>query len=169
MKSVAVLGLFVVVMLSASAYTTYRSALAETNTQQDPAPTCTIYFDPSTVNVAAGETFTVNVLIDDVNNLWGFEIGLKFDHSVMEYVGAKTPHWKFVSGRIEYLFWAAAIEPQNGNVQLMQFTFKAKAPGNSQLSLYVHKLATLKYWEAPKDYVGWPIPHEMASGLVTVS
>ncbi len=169
MKSVAVLGLFIIAMVGSSAYTSYRSALADTADQVEPAPTCTVYFSPEAADTEVGETFTVTVLVDDVKDLWGFEIGLKFDRSVVEYVGAKQPHWKFIGGQIEYLFWAAAIIPQQGEVELMEFTFRGKAEGSSPLSLYVHKLATLKYWEVPKDFVGWPIPHDSLEGLVTVS
>lgn len=173
MKSVAVLALFVVIMATATVYSNYREALADTNTQP-PEPECTIYFNPETPDVAVGETFTVTLMVDDVNNLWGYEIGLRFDRSVIEYVGAKTPHWRFISGThpnpvMEHLFWVAGTNPQNGEVELMEFTFKAKAEGNSPLSLYVHKLATLKYWECAGAKVGWPITHDLAEGLVTVS
>lgn len=168
MRIVVVLGLFTVIMASSVAYTNHRRALAETDVGLEE-PECTIYFDPETKDVAVGETFTVTVAVDDVNNLWGYEIGLRFDRSVIEYVGARTPHWRFVGGQIEYLFWVAGAEPQNGEVELMKFTFKGKAEGSSLLSLYVHNLATLKYWDAPKDYVGWPIPHEASEGIVTVS
>jgi hypothetical protein len=167
-KSVAILGLFVLLMAAASAYSNYRRVLADTSVEFE-APQCTVYFDPGTNEVAVGETFAVDVLVDDVSNLWGYEIGLMFDRSVLEYVGAKTPHWRFISGQKEYLFWVAGASPQNGQVELMEFTFKAEAAGSSSLGFYVHKLATLKYWDAPKDYVGWPIPHMLSQGLVTVS
>lgn len=168
MKSVGVLGLFVIVMATATVYSTYQRALANTSVELD-APKCTVYFNPETKNVVVGETFTVDLMVDDVNDLWGYEIGIKFDHSVIEYVGAKPPHWTFVSGQIEYIFWVAGTNPQNGQVELTEFAFKGKKEGVSSLSLYVHELATLKYWEAPHDYVGWPIAHELSEGLVTVS
>ena len=168
MKSVAVLGLFVVIMTAAAVYTTHQSAYAESNSKIEQ-PECTIYFDPETKKVAPGETFTVAVMVDDVNELWGYEIGIKFDRSVIEYAGVKLPYWRFVSGQIEYLFWVAGTSPQDGNVELLEFTFRGKAEGTSELSLYVHELATLRYWEAPKDYVGWPIAHDLSEGLVTVA
>jgi hypothetical protein len=168
MKSVAALGLFVVLMASASVYSTYKRALADTNTQFDQ-PECTLYFDPDKPDIKVGEIFTVTLRVDDVKNLWGYEVGLKFDRSVVAYVGAKTPHWKFISGQIEHLFWVAGTQPQDGNVELIQFTFEGKAEGSSSLGFYVHKLATLRYCEAPKDTVGWPIAHQLSEGLVTVS
>jgi len=165
---VAVLGLFVVIMASAAVYSSHQFALADRDVQSD-TPKCTVYFDPGSPEVKAGETFTVNVMVDDVDSLWGYEIGLVFDRSVIEYVGAKTPHWRFISGAgKEYLFWVAGTTPQNGQVELMEFAFKAKAKGSSSLSFYIHNLATLKYWEAPRDYVGWPIAHMLSDGLVTV-
>jgi hypothetical protein len=168
MKSVTVLGLFMVLMASATVYSTYRRALADTNTVLEE-PECTIYFDPDQPDISIGEIFTVTVKVDDVKNLWGYEVGLKYDRSVIEYVGAKTPHWKFISGQIEHLFWVAGTEPRDGDVELLQFTFKGRSEGSSSLGFYVHKLATLKYLDAPKDFVGWPIAHELSEGLVSVS
>ena len=167
MKSVAALGIFIVIMGSSIIYSMHQPALADSPEPEEPK--CVIFFDPPKPNVNVGETFTVTVLVDDVNNLWGYEIGLKFDRSVLEYVGASTPYWKFVSGKIEYLFWAAGIQPQNGQVELMEFTFQGKSEGSSSLSFYVHKLATLIYHQAPQDYVGWPIPHKVAEAFVTVT
>jgi len=171
MKSVVVLGLFAVIIASAIIYSSHQFAIAERDVEPN-TPTCTIYFDPGAANVKPGETFKVNVLVDDVRDLWGYEIGLVFDPNVIEYVGAKEPHWMFISGGTnpkEYLFWVAATNPQNGKVELMEFTFKAKAEGSSSLGFYIDNLATLKYWDAPKDYVGWPIPHMVSEGVVTVS
>ncbi|TET57825.1 hypothetical protein E3J51_02060 [Candidatus Bathyarchaeota archaeon] len=167
MKSVAAIGLFVVIMASVAIYSNNQPALADP--VQPEEPKCMIFFDPPKTDVKVGETFTVTVLIDDVSNLWGYEIGLKFDRSVLEYVGAKSPYWKFVSGQTEYLFWVAGIKPQNGEVELMEFTFQGKSEGSSPLSFYVHKLATLKYHLAAEDYVGWPIPHKISEGFVTVT
>jgi hypothetical protein len=167
MKSVAALGLFAIIMVSAIIFTMNQPALAETVKSEEP--TCTISFDPPKPDVAVGETFTVTVLVDDVSNLWGYEIGLKFDRSIIEYVGARTPYWKFVTGQVEYLFWVAGVEPQSGQVELMEFTFQGKSEGSTSLGFYVHKLATLSYQKAPKDYVGWPIPHKVSEGLVTIS
>lgn len=164
------LGLFAIIILSASIYTMNRNAsvTAELQTQE---PECTILFIQDTSERKVGETFDVKVIVDNVKNFWGFEIGLAFNPDVLEYVGEEMPNWKFVSGthpRLAYLYWAAAIVPQNGEVELMGFTFKGKAAGSSQLSLYVHKLATRIYWDAPHDYVGWPIPHMVTESLVNV-
>ena len=170
LKSVAVLGLFVLVMTSASLYTNIRSAQVKAELEPDvPEPECTIYFDPDILEVGIGDTFSVTVLVDDVKNLWGYEVGLRFDRAVVEYVGARSPSWRFVSGSIEYLFWAAGTAPQQGNVELVEFTFKAKSEGASELSFYLHNLATLKYYQAAKDLAGWPIAHQVSEGLVAVS
>ena len=166
-KSVAAIALFAVLMVSASVYTMHKTALADTTADVDE-PECTVLFYPDVADVKVGETFTVMVLVDDVKDLYGFEIGLVFNREVIEYVGAKTPHWRFIGGKLEWIFWVAGITPQNGEVELMEFTFKGLAEGSSSLSFSVHKLATSKYWEMPHDYVGWPIPHMVSEGLVTV-
>ena len=167
MKSVAALGLFTVIMASAVIFTMNQPALADPVKLEEPE--CTISFDPPNPDVGIGETFTVTVLVDNVKKLWGYEIGLKFDRSVIEYVGAEMPHWKFATGQIEFLFWVAGVEPQYGKVELMQFTFQGKGEGTTSLSFYVHKLATLSYQQAPKDFIGWPISHKVTEGFVTVT
>lgn len=169
-KGVAAVALFAVLMVSASVYTMQKTALAD-NGLEAGEPKCTVLFSPDAISTAVGETFTVRVYVDDVKDLYGFEIGLLFNPDVVKYVGAKTPQWKFVSGmhpRLEYLYWVAGIIPQNGEVELMEFTFKSIAKGSTSISLYVHKLATSKYWEAPHDYVGWPIPHLVSESIVVV-
>jgi hypothetical protein len=167
-KSVTAIALFAVLMVGASVYTMHKTALADAAAEADE-PECTVLFNPDAPEVTVGETFTVTVFVDDVKDLYGFEIGLVFNREVIEYVGAKTPHWRFIGGKLEWIFWVAGIIPQNGEVKLMEFTFKGIAKGSSSLSLSVHKLATSKYWEIPHDYVGWPIPHIVSEGLVTVS
>ena len=170
-KGVAALGLLVIMLLSASVYTMNRNASVAAQLETEE-PECKILFNPDLVNAKVGDVFNVEVKVDDVKNFWGFEIGLAFNPDVVEYVGEQMPSWKFISGthpRLAYLFWAAAIIPQNGEVELMTFTFKAKAVGSSALSLYVHKLATRIYWDAPHDYVGWPIPHLATEGSVSIS
>ena len=157
-------------MIGASVYTNFRSALVHAELKPEKLePECTIYFDPGALEVKVGQTFTVTVLVDDVKNLWGYEIGLRFNREVIEYIGAKNPYWRFISGQIEFLFWAAGATPKHGNVELIEFTFKAKSDGISDLGFYLHHLATLKYYEAAKDLAGWPIAHEVSEGLVVVS
>ena len=170
-KGVTAVALFAVLMLSASVYTMQRTALAD-NSLELPEPECTVLFSPDTVNKALGETFTVRVYVDDVKDLYGFEIGLLFNPDVVQYVGAKSPQWQIISGthpRLQYLYWVAGIVPQNGEVEMMEFTFKGIAEGSTSISLYAHILATSRYWEVPHDYVGWPIPHLVSESLVTVS
>ncbi|UCG37397.1 MAG: hypothetical protein JSV64_03755 [Candidatus Bathyarchaeota archaeon] len=169
-KGVAALTLLVIVMAGASFYTMNRSAIAAAEANPEE-PKCTVYFDPDFSTRAVGEAFKVLVAVDDVENLWGFELGLAFDPDVIQYVGAKEPAWRFISGihpRMEYLFWVAGIYPQNGAVELMEFNFEAVGEGTSSLSLYMSTLATLKYLDGAKDEVGWPIPHKVSEGLVTV-
>ena len=87
MKSVTVLGLFMVLMASATVYSSYRRALADTNTVLEE-PECTIYFEPDKSDVSIGEIFTVSVRVNEVNDLQrGYQIGcisldfyLRFSH-----------------------------------------------------------------------------------------
>jgi len=167
-KGVAAIASLVIVMIGASVYTVHKTALAEHEIELEE-PQCTVLLYPDIVNVTIGETFNVRVFVDDVKNLYGFEVGLVFNRSVIEYVGAKEPNWRIIGGQLEWIFWAAGIAPQNGEVDLIEFTFKGIAKGNSPISFSLHTLATSKYWEIPHDYVGWPIPHIVSEGIVNVS
>ncbi len=164
----AAMAIYIAVMLASSVYSFNRySALNQATT---PPTLTTIRFNPTTVTVPVGKTFTISIELTDLKEeLWGFEIGVEYDKTLIEYVGAELPSWRFVWGQTESLFWVAGIEPQKGDQTLLTLTFKSKGVGESTLSFYSHKLATIKYWDAPHDYIGWPITHEVATSIVNTS
>jgi hypothetical protein len=167
LKSLGVAMIFyIALMLVSSAYSMTRYAAL--NQPTTPPTITTLRFDPEQIIVQEGETFTINVRLTDLGEeeLWGFEIGVKFDKNIVEYVGVELPSWRFVFGETESLFWVAGLTPQIGDQTLLALTFTSKGVGETTLSFYSHKLATVQYWDAPHDYVGWPITHEVATSVV---
>ena len=161
----------VMLMLFSSVYTATQYPMHTNQSSSLLLGTETILrFEPKEISIRNGETFTIKVEIVNLKeNLWGFEIGLKFDRTLIEYVGAKFPSWMFVSGKIGWLFWVAGITPQSEDQTLLNLTFRSKAPGETTLSFYAHKLATDKYIESIHSFVGWPIKHETSMAVVKIS
>ncbi|MEM2702992.1 MAG: cohesin domain-containing protein [Candidatus Bathyarchaeia archaeon] len=126
-----------------------------------------LYFEPETVTVKPGECFTIKVNIKNLHEeLWGFEVGLRFNRTVLEFQGVEYPAWQFFSGQIGWLFWVTTLSPQLEDQTLLTLTFKAKNEGETQLTFYVHKLATSKYIERIYSHVGWPIEHVTSIAVV---
>jgi hypothetical protein len=120
------------------------------------------------ISVRVGDTFKINVMAYTNQTLYGHEIAISFDMSLLEYVGAETPRWSLFSSRIGWLFWAAGQHAQTGDVPLISFTFKSKAAGACDLTLYHHELATLNHVLNNTD-VGWPILHEAQTCTINIS
>lgn len=122
----------------------------------------------STISSGVGDTLIVNIMVYTYKDMYGHEIAIAFNTSLLEYVGSETPNWKLFSGRIGMLFWVAGQHSQIGDVLLMSFAFKSKAVGTCALKLYHHELATLHRILYNTD-VGWPILHEVEECTVTIS
>ncbi len=58
-----------------------------------------VRLDPSTQNVSAGDSFSVNVMLDDVSNLGSFEFTLQFDPSLVAFQTATEGPFLGSSGR----------------------------------------------------------------------
>jgi hypothetical protein len=160
MKSLWFVGGIFALMLISSAYNAVRYPVTSNTSTPIPLSETILYFDPETITVKPDERFTIKVNIKNLReNLWGFEVGLKFNKSMLEFLGVEYPAWQFVSGKIGWLFWVATLSPQTEDQTLLTLTFKAKSAGETQLTFYTHKLATDRYIERIHSYVGWPIEH----------
>lgn len=159
---------FISLMLVSSIYCSFRYPPSSMATPFTTATT--LSFDPEETQVQVGENFTIHIKLTDLNEeLWGFEVGVRFDNTILEYVGVELPSWRFVSGQKEWIFWVAGITPQTEDQTLLTLTFCGIGVGESTLDFYSHKLATVKYWDAPHDYIGWPITHKVSTAVVDVS
>ena len=127
-----------------------------------------LYVDPSTSTGLVGDIFSIDVVIANVANLYGFEFKLGYDTSVLDILNVSIQPFLnepvFLSkdetnedlGR----YWlaissTAPAEPKTGSGTLVTITFEVTADGTSVLDLYDTKLA---------DPNAEPIPHEEIDG-----
>jgi len=113
--------------------------------------TTMVYLDPPTILVTLGKTFSINIDIDDVIDLAGFDFKLFWNTTTLDCVSVTlTPPWEpYILVKNEILenynathgrYWgAAALEAPapafSGNTTLATLTFKATAIGESVLDL----------------------------------
>jgi hypothetical protein len=167
MKGLGIVSGIALLMLVSSVYSVILYSSASGNNVVFPKVETTLYFEPEEIIVRPEQSFTVKVKIENLEeDLWGFEVGLRFDKTVLEYIGVEYPSWQFVSGKIGWLFWVATLSPQSEDQTLLTLTFQAKSSGESELSFYSHKLATAEYVERISSSVGWPIEHVTSIAVV---
>ena len=113
-----------------------------------------VRFDPDDGSVDVGETVAVNVHIEDVSDLYGFDLQISFDPAVLEVVdadsgkdGVQIQPGDFISpdfpaqnavdqanGVIKFtITQAAPSQPASGSGTLATITFKGKAEGNTSI------------------------------------
>lgn len=166
-KSLWFVGGIFVLMLASGAYSALRYPETSNDSISFPLSETILYFEPETITVKSGESFTIKVNIKNLHEeLWGFEVGLQFNRTMLEFQGAEYPAWQFFSGQKGWLFWVTTLSPQLEDQTLLTLTFKAKSEGETQLTFYVHKLATSKYIERIYSHVGWPIEHVTSIAVV---
>lgn len=134
-----------------------------------------IYIDPAYREVQVNQEFDVNVNVDYVTDLYGYEIRLSFDSTKLEayipqyrgFLNEPTTFWnKEVNNATGFVILAvtsqkpAASKTGASPPPLLTVRFKSLALGNSALHLYDTKLAS--------GNEGIPITHTTADGVVSV-
>jgi hypothetical protein len=131
-----------------------------------------IYVNPKSSTVSdIGDVFTVKVTIADVTDLYGFELKLGYNTTILDI--EKTTIQPFLNEPNYVIFdemnedegwyllavtsWAPAA-PKSGGGTLAEITFKATGIGNCTLDLYDVKLA---------NSTAGLIPHQAINGEVT--
>jgi len=150
-------------------------------------PETTVFVDPKESNVEEGQTFSVNISIENVSGLLGFDFLLSYTITILQLVSIEEgPFMKSVGSTFminlttEGQVWLAVVLyntqglviSANGSGVLATATFKAIAVGESSLGLFSKdpfrpdevKLAT----DPPPDDVV-PIPNVAIDGHVVVS
>jgi hypothetical protein len=137
----------------------------------------TVIIDPATQSATVGDSFSVDVDVENVNNLGAYEFTLRYDPAVVSYVSVSNGSFLGSTGR-----WVDCVGPildasagtirfgcvttdsgtpgPSGSGQLAQVVLHADAAGTSPLNL---PLAALS------DPTGVEIPTNVAGGSVTVS
>ncbi|MCW3985332.1 MAG: cohesin domain-containing protein [Candidatus Bathyarchaeota archaeon] len=127
-----------------------------------------LYIDPPEIIVSVSEEFTVYVKLDNVRNLYGFDIRIAYDASLLDLIEVELFPENIISGGVGSVFWLAFQFPKTGHLKLVALTFRAKAEGSCPIEIYHDDLATLKYFEPARDTVGWPIPHSTEDGHCSI-
>ncbi len=147
-----------------------------------PTPTPTLIpgttamvIDPASQEVVVGDYFTVDVRVDNVNNLGAYEFTLQFDPELIDYVTVTDGDFLGSTGRVVFCpnpitdvgtvrFGCVSSDGgtpgASGSGQLAQVVFQAVAPGTSPLDLPMVALA---------DPWGEEIYAAVAGGSVSVS
>ncbi|MEM0096731.1 MAG: dockerin type I domain-containing protein [Candidatus Bathyarchaeia archaeon] len=133
-------------------------------------PETILYVSPSTTTVHVGETFSVNVSVQDVLDLYAFYFILKFNATVLDALIAHV-HWPFNTGpAVSPIIGDDFVEVSgiigysgpgvSGNFPIASITFNATAFGDSMLDLYDAEL---------KDSTLNPITPIIVDGTVYVT
>jgi len=149
-----------------------------------------VYIDPSSLSIPqVGETFSINISISNVTNLFGYDIMFWYNTTLMDCINVEWPKNHFLTPILKptNIFKVKDIEdnfnettgavrvvatllddepPKNGSGLLVTITFNTTAPdGPSPLKLHWPGFA---YPVKLSDPDGNPIPCSAADGEVTV-
>jgi hypothetical protein len=146
------------------------------NNAPPPLPTTTkLYVDPPEIidpTLLPSTTVDINITVDDVENMYGYEFELGYDKNILICIGVVIHE---VFGEINYIpnlgidntagiVWANVTYYSPANpittyspIALASITFRIKSTGSSVLDLDGTNLV---------DQTGQPITHEVEDGLI---
>lgn len=132
------------------------------------SPETKLYIDPSETKVLIGNTFVVCVKIADINNLYGYDIWLRYNTTLLDIVSVGPPHL-LPEPMIEIIEPDGIIHiskipsppapPVSGSGTVASITFNATALGSCILDLFDTALFN-------PDLL--PIPHTNIDGSATI-
>ncbi len=137
-----------------------------------------VYVDPDTITgLAPSQNFTITVKVANITNLYGFDIRVRWDPAVIDYVShiSKFPADDYPDGILwepgfqlmdqvnkstgTYWMSATSLEPApsfNGTGTFFEMTFHVETVGRSLIEIYFHDLA---------DRSADPIEHNVQHGF----
>jgi len=114
-----------------------------------------LYIYPSSINKAVGNTFTVDVKVEDVANLFAWDFSMKFNQSILECLSVvEGPFLKqygtrcvgaivdktYIDNRLGTILSGCSLSKPDvkvdGSGTLATITFRVKGVGKSTLDLY---------------------------------
>jgi len=174
----AISGIMITLLLTGMLKLNFNLQHAKAESQTSTSPTV-IFMDPSNITKDVGETFTISVGIANVTNLWGMDVRLRWDLTVIEYVNhsvriPKDIHmdgvlWRpvfLISNNVSsYMYWLACTSfgpaPSfNGSGTIFTMTFKVLRKGASELNFTSTHLSNKPLRDKPSG----PIAHEAVDG-----
>ena len=132
----------------------------------------TTLFLPTINPVSVGETFTLDLIIEDVVNLAGWQLDIEFNPAVLSAVSVIEGDFLSKEGG-QTLFLAGNIDNVNGTITaistaflgihdiggtgiLLSVTFEAKAAGQGNLKLHNVKLGSVNRDDIPYEIAAYP-------------
>jgi general secretion pathway protein D len=115
-----------------------------------PAGAATLTFDPTSINQAAGSTFTVNVMLSGAQNVYSVPVQISYNPNVLQLLNVSNGSLLSKDGQAVALvhredtstgmIQVTATRPPNsggvsGQGDVFTLTFMARAPGTSTLSI----------------------------------
>jgi hypothetical protein len=141
-----------------------------------------IRFDPTSSQAGVGETFSVDVRVENIANLYGVETTVRFDPAMLQvvdadagsdgvqvYAGSWWPTGTHIvinstdnsTGLIRFAAsLLAPMSPLNGSGPVISIPFRAKAVGTTPVAFDTVKLV---------DATATPLAVEVADGQVTIT
>jgi len=150
----------------------------------EATPETVVKVEPCASSANVGENFTINITVLDVQNLYGLEVNLYWNASILQLVNVDIRlgveshpdgvlHESFFNitqeGEGKYVLAATSISPApsfNGGGNIVRFTFNVTNSGNSKLDL-----ETQLYDYPPPDReprVSLPIEHTTIDGFFEI-
>jgi hypothetical protein len=129
-----------------------------------------LFVDPAALTVEVGTTFTVDIKVADIIDLYSFEFWLGYDTNRMDavdvilgpflnpptYISVKSIN--DTAGFVHFGAGSTAPTPSSGSGTLATVMFTCTGSGNSPLHLYSTMLL---------DFLGNPLLHQVVDGQVT--
>jgi len=146
--------------------------------------TTMVYVDPPSVNKSVGETFTIDVVVADVADLYGVDIQFQWDPSILEYVNHTAHITKdnyadgilyepgmFIMDNVDeaagtYWISYACMDPApafNGTGTVFNMTFTVKKAGGCLLEFLKDPRSLLPLIQL-SNKAGWSISYDWQDG-----
>lgn len=151
MKLTAISGVVMTLLLVSMLTLAFNIQLAKAS-----QPVTTIYVHPSINYATLGQTFSINLSIANVTDLWGFELKLGYDTTILDIVQVSIPPflneptwllaneiredegWYWVA----ILAWGPEVPSKSGSGTLVTLTFEVTGIGSCILDVYGTMLIT---------------------------
>ncbi|MEM0095569.1 MAG: cohesin domain-containing protein [Candidatus Bathyarchaeia archaeon] len=152
-----------------------------------PTKGCTtiVKVNPELISASLDETFTINITIHNVQNLYAVDISLSWNETILELVSADVRlnineshpdgvlygpvYWEDKKNLNKYSLWGTSYNPAPpfyGSGNIVSLTFKVKAIGNCTLYLQ----SKLYDWPPPERIprISKPIDHITLNGVFVI-
>lgn len=141
--------------------------------------------DPQVSSASLNETFSVNITVVEVQNLYGVEISLSWNETILQLINIDVRlnvdedhpdgvlygpvYWVNETSSKEYFLWGTSYDPAppfNGSGNIVRLSFKVISVGNCTLDLE----SKLGDWPPPDRVprVSRPIDHVTLDGVLII-